>query len=205
MWLTIPNAGNIKIYTSGCPKNQNKCWYKIGSPPPAGSKKLVLNFLSVNNIVIAPANTGNDNNNNIAVINTAQQNKGILCIVIPGALMFIIVVIKFAAPKIELIPAKCNENIAKSTAPPEWYSIDDNGGYTVHPVPAPPSTRLDPNNKINAGGNNQNEMLFNLGKAISGAPIINGTIQFPNPPIANGITKKKIITNACAVTITLYK
>jgi hypothetical protein len=50
---------------------------------------------------------------------TAQQNKGILCIVIPGALMFIIVVIKLAAPKIELIPAKCKEKIAKSTAPPE--------------------------------------------------------------------------------------
>ena len=32
--------------------------YNIGSPPPAGSKKLVLKFLSVNNIVIAPANTG---------------------------------------------------------------------------------------------------------------------------------------------------
>jgi hypothetical protein len=47
--------------------------------------------------------------------------------------------------------------------------------------------------------------LFNLGKAISGAPIINGTNQFPNPPIITGITRKKIIVNACAVTITLYK
>lgn len=34
---TIPNAGIINIYTSGCPKNQNKCWYNIISPPPAGS------------------------------------------------------------------------------------------------------------------------------------------------------------------------
>ena len=34
---TTPNAGNINMYTSGCPKNQNKCWYSIGSPPPAGS------------------------------------------------------------------------------------------------------------------------------------------------------------------------
>jgi hypothetical protein len=45
--------------------------------------------------------------------------------------------------------------------------------------------------------------LFNLGKAISGAPIIIGTNQFPKPPISAGITIKKIITNACAVTITL--
>ena len=75
---------------------------------------------------------------------------------------------------------------------------------TVHPVPAPPSTKLDDSSKINAGGNNQKEMLFDRGNAISGAPIIKGTNQFPNPPIITGITKKKIITNACAVTITLY-
>lgn len=46
-------------------------------------------------------------------------------------------------------------------------------------------------------------MLFIRGNAISGAPIIRGTSQFPKPPIIIGITIKKIITNACAVTITL--
>ena len=79
----------------------------------------MLKFLSVNNIVIPPANTGKDNNNNIAVIKTAQTNRGNLCIVIPGALIFKIVVIKLEAPSIELIPAKCKLKIAKSTAPPE--------------------------------------------------------------------------------------
>jgi hypothetical protein len=38
---------------------------------------------------------------------------------------------------------------------------------------------------------------------MSGAPIIKGTNQFPNPPIMMGITMKKIIINAWAVTITL--
>jgi hypothetical protein len=52
-------------------------------------------------------------------MNTAQTNKGNLCIVIPGALIFKIVVIKFEAPNIELIPDKCKLNIAKSTEPPE--------------------------------------------------------------------------------------
>jgi len=78
--------------------------------------------------VIAPANTGNDNNNKTAVINTAHTNNGILWNVIPGALIFKIVVMKFIAPKIDEIPAKCKLKIAKSTAPPEWNSIDDNGG-----------------------------------------------------------------------------
>jgi hypothetical protein len=125
---TIPNPGKIRIYTSGCPKNQNKCWYKIGSPPPAGSKNEVLKFLSVNNIVIAPANTGNDNKSKTDVMKTAQTNNGNLWNVIPGVLILIIVVMNFIAPKIDEIPAKCRLKIAKSIEPPEWKSIDANGG-----------------------------------------------------------------------------
>jgi len=54
------------------------------------------------------------------------------------------------------------------------------------------------------GGNSQNDILFKRGKAISGLPIKIGTNQLPNAPIKIGITIKKIIMNACAVTITLY-
>jgi hypothetical protein len=38
---------------------------------------------------------------------------------------------------------------------------------------------------------------------MSGAPSISGTSLFPNTPIIIGITIKKIITNTCAVTMTL--
>jgi len=88
----------------------------------------VLKFLSVNSIVIAPASTGSDRSNRTAVTSTAQTNKGSLCIVIPGHLIFIIVVIKLLAPKIEDIPARCKENIAISTLPPACPSIPANGG-----------------------------------------------------------------------------
>lgn len=76
IWEIIPKPGRIKIYTSGCPKNQNKCWYRIGSPPPAGSKNVVLKFRSVKSIVMAPASTGSESNRRIAVINTAHTNRG---------------------------------------------------------------------------------------------------------------------------------
>jgi len=76
----------------------------------------VLKLRSVNNIVIAPANTGNDNNNKKAVIKTDHTNNGNLCIAIPGVLILKIVVIKLIAPKIEEIPDKCKLKIAKSTA-----------------------------------------------------------------------------------------
>lgn len=70
------------------------------------------------------------------------------------------------------------------------------GGYTVHPVPAPFSTAADDSNSISAGGSNQNLMLFSRGNAMSGAPSIRGSSQFPNPPINTGITRKKIIKKA---------
>ena len=54
-------------------KKSKECWYRIGSPPPAGSKKLVLKLRSVSNIVIPAARTGNESNNNIAVIKMLKQ------------------------------------------------------------------------------------------------------------------------------------
>lgn len=73
----IPKPGRIKIYTSGWPKNQNKCWYKIGSPPPAGSKKVVFRFRSVSSIVIPAARTGNDSKSKTAVTKTDQTKRGV--------------------------------------------------------------------------------------------------------------------------------
>lgn len=42
--------------------------------------------------------------------------------------MFITVVIKFIAPNKDETPAKCSENIIKSTAPPECDWIEESGG-----------------------------------------------------------------------------
>ena len=53
------------------------------------------------------------------------------------------------------------------------------------------------------GGINQKLKLFKRGKAISGAPINKGNNQLPKPPIKAGMTIKKIIKKACAVTNTL--
>jgi len=117
--------------------------------------------------------------------------------------MLKIVTIKLIAPKIELVPERWKLKIARSTEGPECACKADNGGYTVHPVPAPVSTKADKSNKANDGGSNQKLILFILGKAISGAPIKRGTNQLPKPPIRIGITMKKIMRIACAVIITL--
>lgn len=70
-------------------------------------------------------------------------------------------------------------------------------------MPAPASTIEDAKSSRKDGGSSQKLILFIRGKAISGAPIISGINQFPKPPIIIGMTIKKIITKACAVTITL--
>ena len=49
----------------------------MGSPPPAGSKKVVLKFRSISSIVIPAASTGKDNRSNTAVINTDHTNNGV--------------------------------------------------------------------------------------------------------------------------------
>ena len=79
----------------------------------------------------------------------------------------------------------------------------DNGGYTVQPVPAPVSTIVPVKIRISAGAISHSLMLFIRGSAISGVVSINGISQLPKPPIIIGITKKKIIIKAWAVTIVL--
>jgi hypothetical protein len=175
----------------------------MGSPPPVGSKNEVLKFRSVNNMVIAPARTGKDNSSNTAVISTDHTNSGIESKLLVEERMFMIVVIKLIAPRMDEAPAKCNLKIAKSTEIPEWNKFPASGGYTVHPVPAPIPANPDAVKKVKEGGSSQNLILFIRGKAISCAPIIKGTSQFPNPPIITGITMKKIMTNAWAVTMVL--
>ena len=74
--------------------------------------------------------------------------------------MLDIVVIKFIAPAIDENPAQWRLKIAISTEPPEWANGPDSGGYTVHPVPAPCSTKEEPSSRIKAGGSSQKLKLF---------------------------------------------
>jgi len=154
--------------------------------------------------VIAPARTGSDSSRRIIVNIIDHTNNGIRSIDIPFDRIFMMVLIKLILLMIDDAPARCKEKIAMSTDGPLCIIFLARGGYTVHPVPAPFSTIIDIIN-INRDGNRSHRLiLFSRGNAISGAPNISGSSQFPSPPINIGITKKKIIRNAWAVTIVLY-
>ena len=70
-------------------------------------------------------------------------------------------------------------------------------------MPVGPSTNIEMTSNVSAIGSSQNEMLFMRGKAMSGAPIISGTNQLPNPPIVAGITMKNTMMRPWPVTNTL--
>src|SRR6267143_5793578 len=126
----IPKPGNIRMYTSGWPKNQNRCRNNSGSPPPAGSKKVVPKLRSVSSIVIAPASTGSASSNRKAVTRIDHTKSGMRCKVIPGARMLKIVVMKLIELMIDEAPARCSEKIAMSIEGPGWPEgcADDSGG-----------------------------------------------------------------------------
>ena len=81
MWEITPKAGRMRMYTSGWPKNQKRCWYRTGSPPPTGSKNVVLRFRSVRSIVIPAARTGIANTRRPEVIMIDQTKSGTRSIV----------------------------------------------------------------------------------------------------------------------------
>ena len=77
-------------------------------------------------MVIAPASTGSASRIMKAVTMIDQANSGTLCSVMPGARMFMKVVIMLIAPRIDEAPERCTAKIARSIDIP--VSVDDSGG-----------------------------------------------------------------------------
>merc|ERR1712087_906427 len=117
----------------------------------------------------------------------------------PEPRILVIVVIKLMEPRMEETPAKCSEKIPRSTEDP-GCPREERGGYRVQPVPMPASSSVERSKREREGGRSQKDKLLRRGKAMSGEPIKRGMSQLPKPPIIVGITKKKIIMKACAVT-----
>ena len=69
---------------------------------------------------MAPASTGSASSSRNTVTSCDQTNSGILCMVMPGARMLKIVVMKLMAPRIDEAPARCSDRMTKSIAGPGW-------------------------------------------------------------------------------------
>jgi hypothetical protein len=113
---TKPKAGNISMYTSGWPKNQNRCWNRSKSPPLSGSKKQLLKCLSEIIIVIHAANTGIDiiNNNDVKKIDQLNNSIKLNRYNNENDDTLKMLDMKFIAPNNELKPARCKLKNNKS-------------------------------------------------------------------------------------------
>ena len=171
----------------------------MGSPPPAALKKLVPKCLSANIMVTAPASTGIIAISKNAVISQVQTNIGIFMNVMPLARKFKIVAIILIDPIMDESPIMCIAKIIKSVLGGA-YCVD-NGAYMVQPkLGPPPLWNKVEINSVNAKGSSQKLQLFKRGRAISGAPIINGICQLAIPVNA-GMTTPKSIIRPCIVVI----
>jgi len=171
----------------------------MGSPPAHTSKKDVEHDLSDRTIVMAPARTGMTPMSNAAVIATAQGYNDVCSRVLCTLRAYRVVTSRLIAPVRELPPAACNEIRNTSTDRPAWLPASDNGGYTVHAVPAPSSIHELPTMSRYASTSSHIPRLFTLGNMSSGTHICIGTRRLPSPDMTPGMMKKKIISMACDV------
>ena len=108
MWETMPNPGRMAMYTSGCPKNQNRCCQSSGEPPecgcsrslttsPPGMKKLVPATRSRMSRMQAGSSTENAMRPITEVMNHAQVENGMRIRVMPLVRRSSVVAMKLSA------------------------------------------------------------------------------------------------------------
>ena len=118
-----------------------------------------------------------------AVASCAQQNSGMRVKVMPGARIWYIVTTKLMPVNVELTPTR---KIAAAHIEVPAPACSDIGGYSVQPATGAP-IKNELNSISPATGKIQKLNMFSHGKATSRAPICNGMITLPNPPVISGM------------------
>jgi hypothetical protein len=104
---TIPNAGRIRMYTSGCPNTQKRCSHSSGSAPASTLKKLESKLRSKVSRNSATVMTGMANASRNCVTRPIHVNTGIFINVMPGALRLSTVTMRLMAPSNDAMPTIC--------------------------------------------------------------------------------------------------
>ena len=110
----IPAAGTKRMYTSGCPQNQNRCWYSSTLPPAWGAKKAVPKRRSSSRRPAANVTAGTANSTMEAIERIDHTKMGTRLIVIPGARILKAVTMKLTAPTVVEMPTKTTASPQKS-------------------------------------------------------------------------------------------
>src|SRR5207249_668620 len=123
----------------------------------------------------------------------AHTKSGMRIQLMPGARMLWIVQRKLIAPSRDEMATRCSDKIQKSCPEPGEKSFSESGGYPYQPdFDAPPDAKKLRNITTPPKRKSQYDAALSRGKAMSRAPIINGTRKFANPA-QKGTMKRKII------------
>lgn len=140
----MPKNGSAMMYTSGCPKNQKRCCHS-NAPPFEASKTCAPNLRSASSASSAAASTGKAKSTSTPVSRTFQTKIGIRNIVMPGARMQMMVVMKLTEPRIVPKPEKARPMIHMSPPIPGERIASVSGEYANQPKSAaPPGVRKPP-------------------------------------------------------------
>src|SRR5580704_2124026 len=178
---TMPIAGRMAMYTSGCPKNQNMCCQSSGEPPacgwslspttsPAGMKKLVPAFLSRISSKQAGRSTAKAINPMHEVINHAQVEEGMRIKVMPFVRRSNVVAMKFNEPSncpMQNTAMEMAQRFCPQPRPgPASLPTALRGAYAVQPEIGGPSGMMNAVIRIRKATKVvQNDIMLNRGKA----------------------------------------
>src|SRR3954447_6006126 len=144
IWDTIPVAGTKRMYTSGWPQNQNRCWYSRTFPPFAGTKNCVPKMRSSSSRLPASVTAGTANttmNENTSIDHT---NTGSRFSVMPGARILNVVTMKLIAPTVVEMPTNTMPSPQKSMLMPGLNVLSVSGTYPNQPPSGGcPTTKLE--------------------------------------------------------------
>ncbi len=124
--LMMPKNGRAMMYTSGWPKNQKRCCHSR-APPFAASNTWAPNLRSASRANSAAARTGKASRTSTAVSSTFHTKIGMRNMVMPGARMQMIVVMKLTAPRMVPKPEKARPMIHMSAPMPGLRTASDSG------------------------------------------------------------------------------
>src|SRR5580700_4724370 len=175
------------MYTSGWPKNQNRCCQSRVDPPECGNiwslmtrfdatKKLVPATLSRMRRMQAGSSTANAVRPMIEVMNQAQVLSGSRIRDMPLQRMSSVVVMKFREPS-NWPMQKIAIEVAQRTTPrpspgPPTEPIALRGAYCVHPPRVGPSPRKKDATKTRKPTKvTQNDIMLKWGNGMSSAPV----------------------------------
>ena len=188
--------GRKTMYTSGCPKIQNKCCQRIGSPPRVGSKNGQSNERSSSNRKSPAISGGNAKRIIPPTTITYQAYRGMMLTRIPGGRHFNAPTINSTAAAI--LATSMNDRPSNQMSGPMPSSFVASGGYMNHPALGAASNSSDPSTKHPPIRKHQYPYALRRGNGISLAPRKAGRSKMLMASNI-GTAKRNIMAEPCMV------